>query len=79
MKGFLMVFLVNLFLLGALVLVLKGTGTLFISARAGGVDAATLLEALRSETPAARWLLAAFFCLWIYGVADALFYRGKRG
>lgn len=76
-KGGAMIFLVNLFILWALALVMKGAGRIFLTARLGGVDTSKLLEDIQRDSPSAKWLLAAFFLLWAYGAADALLAQGK--
>jgi hypothetical protein len=78
LKGVILILLVNIFLLGALFLVIRGMGQLLVTARVSGAgDAARILDVLEHNTPAARWLLAGFFALWAYGVVDALLARGK--
>jgi hypothetical protein len=73
-KGGLLIGLVNVFLLVALVLVMKGMGELLVTARLSGMDAAEkVLDGLKSRGPAGNLLLAAFFALWAYSVVDALF------
>lgn len=72
-KGIAMIVMVNIFLMGALLLAMQGVAKIFVSAKlAGSPDMRQVLDALRNDTPAAKWLLACFFCLWVYGVADAL-------
>ena len=78
LKGGVMIVLVNIFLLGALFLAMQGMGRIMLSAKVSGIEGVgKVLEQLRNETPAARWLLAAFFGLWLYGVIDA--FIDKRG
>ncbi|ACM22046.1 hypothetical protein Geob_3707 [Geotalea daltonii FRC-32] len=77
-KGSVMIALVNIFLIGALLFALKGVGKIIVSSKMpGSPDMQQVLETMRNDTPAARWLLAAFFGLWLYGVADALLGRKK--
>lgn len=77
-KGGIMIALVNVFLLAALFLVMQGMGTLLVTARFSGVEAAEqVIEGLKGKGPAVRILLAAFSILWAYGVADALLHREK--
>ncbi|HEY6838671.1 MAG TPA: hypothetical protein VI389_08015 [Geobacteraceae bacterium] len=72
-KGVVLIILVNIFLLVGLFFVMRGMGQFILSAKmSGAADAAKLLDTLQHNSPAARWLLAAFFSLWAYAVADAL-------
>ena len=72
-KGAVIIALVNAFLLAALFLVMKGMGTLLVTARISGMEAAAqVMDGLRGKGPAVRFLLAAFFVLWAYSVMDAL-------
>jgi TM2 domain-containing membrane protein YozV len=70
-KGVVIIFLVNIFLLAALFMVLQGAGELIAGTATGTTDPVALLDSLKTKSPVARWLLAAFFGIWIYGVADA--------
>jgi hypothetical protein len=73
-KGGIMIGLVNVFLLAAFFLVMKGMGALLITARLSGLDAAvSVIEGLRDKVPAVKLLSVVFFFLWAYGVVDALF------
>ena len=72
-------------------LVIPGLGQLYIGNKlkggvmivvvsttmSGSPDVQKVLETMRNDTPAARWLLAAFFGLWLYGVVDALFSKSR--
>jgi hypothetical protein len=79
MKGIALIVLVNIFLMGALLLAMEGVGKIIVSAKlSGSPDMGQVLESLRNDTPAAKWLLACFFCIWVYGIADALFTRGNE-
>ncbi len=72
-KGVILIILVNIFLLAGLFFVMQGMGAFILSAKvSGAADAVKLLDTLQRNSPAARWLLAAFFSLWAYAVADAL-------
>jgi TM2 domain-containing membrane protein YozV len=72
-KGGVIIVLVNVFLLTALFLVMKGLGALLVTARISGREAAEkVLDSLTERGPAVRVLLAAFFVLWVYSVMDAL-------
>ena len=69
-----MIGLVNVFLLAALFLVMKGMGELLVTSRLSGMDAAErVLDGFRGKGPAVKLLSAAFCVLWIYGIVDALF------
>ena len=73
-KGGIMIGLVNVFLLAALFLVMKGMGSLLVTARFSGLDAAeSVIVGLRDKVPAVKFLSVVFFFLWAYGVVDALF------
>ena len=73
-KGAIMIGLVNVFLLAALFLVMKGMGALLVTARLSGMDAAaSVIAGLRDKAPAVKLLSLVFFFLWAYGVVDALF------
>ncbi|HEX8960947.1 MAG TPA: hypothetical protein VF775_05195 [Geobacteraceae bacterium] len=79
-KGGILIALVNVFLLAALFLVLKGMGELLVTAKLSGMSAAErVIEGLKEKSPAVRALLAAFFALWAYGVVDALLHKEKSG
>lgn len=78
LKGGIIIVLVNFFLLGALTLALQGMGKIVVSTTmSGSPDVQKVLETMRNDTPAARWLLAAFFGLWLYAAVDALFAKTK--
>lgn len=78
LKGGVLIFLVNLFIIAALVVALQGVGEIVVSSRtAGAPQMHTVLENLRNENPGARWLLAGFLGLWLYGVIDALLAKKK--
>lgn len=70
-KGFIIITLVNIFLLAAFFLVLQTVGHLMASKVSGANDPAVILDFLKSRSPAARWLLAGFFGLWFFSVIDA--------
>ena len=76
-KGVIIIVLVNLFLLLALILVLREMAPLIIAARISGkFDASKVLEHLQTASPTARLLLAGFWGLWLYALIDAAL--GKR-
>ena len=71
-KGGILIALVNAFLLAGLFMVLRGIGPLLLAARIKGADsAASAVSQLQQQAPGARWLLAGFLLLWVYGVVDA--------
>ena len=74
LKGFVLITVVNIFILVALAFVLRGAGELFVTMKSGGaVDAATVLEQVRQNSGSGpRWLLAVFFGIWVYAAFDAL-------
>jgi TM2 domain-containing membrane protein YozV len=79
LKGSILVLFVTLLLLVAVILAvmaiqdaLRGTGG------PGGMDPVILAGRLSNWVPAALWLLGAFLCLWVYGIADALMDAGKK-
>ena len=74
LKGFLLIFSVNIFILAALVFVLKGMSHVMLAARTGGtVDPQAVLAQVRhSGGSGPRWLLALFSGIWLYAVIDAL-------
>jgi hypothetical protein len=77
-KGGIMIALVNVFLLAALFLVMKGMGELLVTARLSGMDAARqVIDRLGERSPAVRYLLAAFLALWAYSLIDALLKEEK--
>lgn len=79
LKGFLLITLVNIFILAALAFVLRGMGEFLVTLNRGGhVEPATVLERVRQAAGSGpRWLLAAFFGLWMYAAVDALVDRPK--
>ncbi|HEY5976057.1 MAG TPA: hypothetical protein VIU41_15090 [Geobacteraceae bacterium] len=73
-KGGILIVLVNGFLLTSLFMVLRGLGPLLLSARFEGPETvASAITQLQQQTPGARWLLAGFVLLWVYGIIDAAF------
>jgi TM2 domain-containing membrane protein YozV len=78
-KGTALILLVNIFLLAGLFFVMRGMGQLLLTTKLSGTaDASRIIATLKSNSPAARWLLAAFFALWAYGVVDALLSGGDK-
>ena len=71
-KGVIIIVLVNIFLLLALLMVLRELAPLILSAKMSGeFDASKVLEHLQTGGPTARLLLAGFWGLWLYGFIDA--------
>lgn len=75
-KGGVMIFLDNLFILGALFVALRSAGKLMLAGKKGAVDPEQLLAAIQADNPYARWLLGGFMVLWVYGVVDAALDKG---
>jgi hypothetical protein len=72
-KGGVMIALVNIFLLVALFLALRGIGELMHPGMiSGGMTPEKLLETLPRNSMPGRVLLASFFCLWLYGIVDLI-------
>jgi len=79
LKGGILVLLVTILLLAGAFLVAAIVRDFMQASRlAGDMDAALAAGLLRSWAPAALWLGGAFFCLWLYGVADALLDSGMK-
>jgi len=80
LKGGILVLLVSILLLAVVILLAFALRDFIHAVRlSGNMDAVHSAEILRTWAPAALWLGGAFFCLWLYGVADALLDTGKRG
>lgn len=76
LKGIILILLVNLFLLMALFLVLRGISPLIASSYLSAPpETARLVEQIQAHSPAARWLLGAFIGLWAYAGIDAALSR----
>ena len=72
-RGGVIIVLVNLFLFGALGLVLRAIGRVAASSAAGAdIDRTLVMQALQQDSTGGRWLLAAFLVLWIFSTIDAL-------
>lgn len=79
--GGIIIVLVNLVLILALFVVLRGLSPLIASHIAGGTISITpseILKALESETGFGKAVLAAFFVVWTFSVVDVLRFREKR-
>jgi len=77
-KGGIMLFLDNLFILGALAVVLRSAGKILAAGGAEAPDPAQLLQAVHQDAPFVRWLTAGFVLLWGFGVVDALLSKGEQ-
>lgn len=78
-KGGIFILLVNMFLLGALFMLLRGMGPVLLAARTGGApDVIKTIETIRQSSPEVRWLLWGFGFLWLVGVLDAAISKGKQ-
>lgn len=76
-KGGVLLFLANCFLLAALFLLLQKIGPILVEAQlTGSVDAAAIAGKLAAGAPFAKVLLACFGGLWCFAVIDALMDRG---
>jgi TM2 domain-containing membrane protein YozV len=72
-KGGILIFLVNLFILAALAVLAKGLGKLFILAHTtGAVDQTTIIAALQEASPFGRWLIGLFLVIWVYAIMDVV-------
>ena len=78
-KGGIFILLVNIFLLAALFLLLQGMGPVLLAAKTGGSrEIVRTIDTIRQNSPGVRWLLWGFGLLWIAGVLDAAFGKGKQ-
>ncbi|MBJ6725757.1 hypothetical protein [Geomesophilobacter sediminis] len=71
-KGGIMILLDNIFILGALFVALRAMGKLMLAGRSSAPDPEKILQAIQQDSPAARWLLAGFIVVWLYGIVDAV-------
>jgi TM2 domain-containing membrane protein YozV len=79
LKGGILVLLVTILLLAVAILLVAALREFIHAMRlSGDMDSTLAAGLLRSWAPAGLWLGGAFFCLWVYGVADALLDRGER-
>ncbi len=80
LKGFVLIIIVNIFILVALLFVLKGMGQLMITMKMGRtVDMVSLLEQVRRDGGSGpRWLLNGFLGIWVYALFDALLDRPRE-
>lgn len=79
LKGGIFIVLVNIFLLAALFLLLRGMGPVLLAAKTGGsADIVKTIETIRENSPGARWILWGFGALWLAGVLDAALTKGKQ-
>ncbi len=80
LKGGLIIALVNIFILTALFLAMRGLGKLMLAGQvAGKLETGKVLEALQQDSPAGSWLLVSFCGLWLYSVVDAVLDRKEDG
>jgi hypothetical protein len=73
--------LVNLVLLLALFVVLRGLSPVIASHIAGGavsITSSDILKSLEGETGFGKIVLAAFFVVWAFSVVDILRFREER-
>ncbi len=73
LKGGILLILVNILLLTTLGLMLRGLNRIDIPAATPDyATSARIAEQLIGGTPAITWIFGILFCLWVYGVLDAL-------
>lgn len=73
LKGAVMVLLVTILLLVFFIFLASVMQECMQAARLhGNMDEALLAGILRRRLPVALWLGGGFFCIWLYGVVDAL-------
>lgn len=79
LKGGILVLSVTLLLIAALVCAaMVGQDIVRTTGSSGPMDPVAVAARLRDWLTPALWLLGAFLCLWLYGVADALLDSGNR-
>jgi len=79
-KGGILVALVTIILLIFIFLVaLAAQDVLHVVRVTGTVDAVALAERLQDRMPAVLWLAGILFCVWLYGIVDALLADGSDG
>jgi len=76
-KGGVMLFLDNIFILAALFIALRSAGK-FLLAGKTGMSTEQVLAAIQVDAPYARWVLMGFLALWCYGVVDAVCDKGTQ-
>src|SRR5512138_1470231 len=78
-KGGIILALVNIFLLAALFVVVKGMGSFLLTANMSGTgEALKVLETVRQNSPHITWLMSGFIVLWFAAVVDAALARTPR-
>jgi len=78
-KGGILLLLVNIFLLAALFLVMKGMGSFLLTANISGpAEAMKLLETIKRDSPYVNWLLTGFVFLWFASIVDAALAKPPR-
>jgi TM2 domain-containing membrane protein YozV len=78
-KGGIILLLVNIFLLAALFLVMKGMGSFLLTAKISGTgEALKVLETVKQGSPYISWLLTGFLVLWVAAIVDALLAKPPR-
>jgi len=79
LKGGICLILVNIFMLAALFLVMKGMGSFLLTARISGTgEALKILENIKRESPLVGWLFSGFFLLWVAAIVDAAVAKPPR-
>ncbi len=79
-RGFIIIFAVNIMFIIAFALIIRDIYLLVMSGRFSPTAApVTTARRIVSETPGLAPLLWILLCVWVYGIADALFARtGKQ-
>jgi hypothetical protein len=79
--GGIIIVLVNLMLMLALFVLLRGLSPVIASHIAGGaisISSAEVMKALDGATGFGKAVLAAFFLLWAFSVVDVLRFKGEQ-
>ena len=71
-KGGIILFLVNLFILIALATVASSVAKIYVASHGVPVETASIVAEVQATSPGGRWLLFFFCCLWFYSFTDAL-------
>ncbi|HZV82301.1 MAG TPA: hypothetical protein VFF53_09045 [Geobacteraceae bacterium] len=78
-KGGVILVFVNIFLLAALFVVMKGMGSFLLTAKISGItEALKVLETVKQNSPHISWLMTGFIVLWFAAIVDAALARPPR-
>jgi TM2 domain-containing membrane protein YozV len=78
LKGGVLLLLVNILLFSLLGLIVQGLSRIDFTAAVPDTGAGIrIIRQLLTGTPAFIWVSGALFCLWLYGVIDALLGNGN--